>query len=257
MRSSEGAGEATFEGRRVNPADVAVPAGYRIEPVTTGLTFPTGIAFDQDNTPYVVEAGYSYGEVWTTPRLLRINPNGTRTPIAEGGKNGPWTGVCHQDGVFYVAEGGQIEGGRIVRITPDGMVTPLVENLPSHGDHHTNGPVVAPDGGIYFGVGTATNSGVVGEDNARFGWLLRFPDFHDIPCRDIVLAGKNFTTDNPLTPDKDDKATTGAFVPFGTPTEPNQVIVGRIPCSGAVFRIGPEGGLPELVAEDVPSIVEG
>ena len=73
--------------------------------------------------------------------------------VSTGGKNGPWTGVWHHDGVFCVAEGGQLEGGRILRITAD-----------------------------------------------------------------------------------------------GTSTEPNQVIVGRIPCSGAVLCVGPKGGRPELVA---------
>ena len=45
---------------------------------------------------------------------------------------------------------------------------------PAYGDHHTNGPVIK-DGYIYFSTGTATNAGVVGPDNAEFGWLKRFP----------------------------------------------------------------------------------
>jgi hypothetical protein len=52
--------------------------------------------------------------------------------------------------------------GRILRVTPDGQLTPLVSSLPSLGDHHTNGPAIGPDGSLYFSVGTATNSGVVG-----------------------------------------------------------------------------------------------
>jgi hypothetical protein len=52
---------------------------------------------------------------------------------------------------------------------------------------------VIRDGYIYFGQGTATNSSVVGEDNKEFGWLLRRKDFHDIPCRDIILNGQNYT----------------------------------------------------------------
>jgi glucose/arabinose dehydrogenase len=41
---------------------------------------------------------------------------------------------------------------------------------------------------------------------------------------------------------------TGAFVPFGTPTRPGQRITGEVPCSGAVLRVRPDGGRPELVA---------
>ncbi len=243
-------GEQSFEAtqRPVQPTDVALPKGYKMEAVATGLTYPTGVTFDDAGNVYVVEAGYSYGEIWTTPRLLKIEPNGQTTQVAAGEKNGPWLGVAYHDGAFFVAEGGTIEGGRILRITPDGEMTRLVENLPSFGDHHTNGPAVGNDGYIYFGQGTATNSGVVGPDNYDYGWLSRKPEFHDIPCEDIVLAGQNFESDNPLTPDSKDKATTGAFLPFGQASQAGQIIKGRIPCSGAVFRIPATGGEMELVA---------
>lgn len=247
MRPSDGSGQAPFEGpRQVRAEDVALPAGYRIEPIATGLTFPTGVAFDEAGRPHVVEAGYAYGEVWTTPRLLRVEPGGALTTVAEGGRNGPWTGVAFADGTFYIAEGGELEGGGILRITPDGQVTRLIAGLPSRGDHHTNGPAIGPDGWIYFAVGTATNSGVVGKDNATMGWLRRSPEFHDIPCRDVTLSGRNFESEDPLHAGQ--TATTGAFVPFGTVTRSGQVVPGRVPCSGAIMRIPAEGGSPELVA---------
>jgi glucose/arabinose dehydrogenase len=246
---SSGGGQTTAPATRtVDAADVAAPAGYRVEAVATGLTFPTGIAFDGEGVPHVVEAGYSYGEAFTTPRLVRLNKDGTTSEIARGAKNGPWTGVTYADGAFFVTEGGQIEGGRLLRISPDGRTTVLVENLPGQGDHHTNAPTVGPDGMIYFAQGTATNSGVVGEDNLKYGWLERFPKFHDIPCRDITLAGINYaTTDAPATTDLP-RTVTGAFVPFGTPTSPGQVVKGQFPCSGSVMKVAPSGGKPELVA---------
>jgi hypothetical protein len=231
----------------VRPADIALPTGYRIESVAIGLTFPVGVTFDADGRVHVVESGYSYGEVWTVPRLLRVENNGTVTQIASGNKNGPWNGVTFHQGAFYVAEGGELEGGQILRITPDGAIKPIVSRLPSMGDHHTNGPVVGPDGAIYFGQGTATNSAVVGEDNAQFGWLPRQPMFHDTPCQDVTLTGQNFTTANPPTPD-DDRATTGAFVAFGTSTTAGQVIRAAVPCNGAVMKVPAGGGTPELVA---------
>src|SRR3954453_1795874 len=58
--------------RRFIASDIAVPAGYRIEPVATELTYPTGVAFDDRGRMFVVESGYSYSEDFTTPRLLRI-----------------------------------------------------------------------------------------------------------------------------------------------------------------------------------------
>ena len=251
---SAGGGQTKAGTRRIHPADVALPEGYRIEVVARGLTFPTGVAFDDRGRAYVTEAGYCYGEKWTTPRLLRVEDDGTTTVVATG-DNPPWNGVDFHNGAFYVAQGGATGsgadggGGRIVRIAPDGAQTVLVDNLPSIGDHHTNGPRVGRDGWVYFGQGTATNSAVVGPDNFRFGWLKRHPQFHDIPARDVTLAGDNFTPDNPLTTgDKRDRAVTGAFLPFGTPSVPRQVIKGQTLCTGAVLRVRPEGGEPEVVA---------
>lgn len=134
----------------MHAADVLVPKGYRVEAVAQGLTFPTGVCFDQTTQAYVVEAGYSYGEVWTKPRLLRIEAGGQAVAIAAGGTNGPWIGVVWHEGNFYVAEGGTLEGGRILKISPQGAITLLASNLPSMGDHHVNGPALGPDGWLYL-----------------------------------------------------------------------------------------------------------
>jgi glucose/arabinose dehydrogenase len=249
QRGSSGGQQATFRPpRQVVAADIAVPRGYHVEVAASGLTFPTGVTFDGDGRPCVLEAGYSYGERWTQPRLLRIERDGSITTIATGQRNGPWTGVVFHDGAFYVAEGGESEGGRILRIEPDGRMRTLVEGLPSIGDHHTDGPAIGPDGWLYFGQGTATNSGVVGEDNAKFGWLARHAEFHDVPCEDVTLTGQDFESADPRTSDPHDRAHTGAYMPFGTTSTPGQVVKGRVPCSGAVMRVPLGGGPPELVA---------
>lgn len=236
-----------------NPYDVDVPPGYRVELVADGLNFPTGIAFGGRGEIYVVESGYAYGEVFTRPRLLSITAGEEPRELATG-KHVPWTGVAYADGALFVAQGGAIDGGRIVRFDVSsgasgklGEPKVLADGLPSLGDHHTNGPAVR-DGWVYFGQGTATNSGIVGEDSAQFGWLQRKPDFRDIPCRDVTLKGTNFKTKNPLTPDEKDEVETGAFLPFGTAGTAGQRIDGRVPCSGAVMRVSVDGGKLELVA---------
>ena len=176
----------------INPESIVLPYGYKIEVVVTGLTFPSGVTFDEKGVPYVVEAGYSYGEVWTTPRLLRVD-NGQVSTIAEGGKNGPWTGVAYHQGEFFIAEGGELQGGRILRVSSDGKTTIIADGLPTRGDHHTNGPAIGPDGQVYFGLGTATNSGIVGEDNLQFGWLKREPRSMISPVG-LKMRGENYRT---------------------------------------------------------------
>jgi len=248
LRPSHGAGEAAFRGPRVSRAsDVAVSEGYRIELVAEGLSLPSGVTFDAQGTPCVVESGYSTGGVQATPRLLRLNADGTRSEIARGGDNGPWTGVAFHDGVFLVAEGGSASGGRILSVTAEGRVTPLVADLPSMGDHQTNGPAVGPDGRIYFGVGTATNSGVVGADDAAFGWLGKHPEFRDIPARDIHVSGQRFEIGDPR-PGHSGRVATTAFQRFGEAAGPGALVRGALPCTGAVLSIAATGGDLQLVA---------
>src|SRR4051812_11919659 len=82
---SNGAGKAVFSPpRRLNPADIAVPPGYCIEPVVTGLTYPTAVVTDEQDRVYVLESGYTYGEDFTAPRLLRVEENGQLAVIATG-----------------------------------------------------------------------------------------------------------------------------------------------------------------------------
>jgi glucose/arabinose dehydrogenase len=248
MRRSRGGGQIdVIPARTVNAGDIALTKGYKIEPVASGLTFPTACAFDDAGNLFVIEAGYSYGEVWGEPKLFRIDNNGGTTLIAKGTRNGPWTGIAWHDGAFYIAEGGEMEGGRILKVTENGTITPLISNLPSLGDHHTNGPAIK-DGYIYFGQGTATNSAVVGPDNKEFGWLPRRKDFHDVPCKDIILAGQNYTGPNVLTGGPNDQAVTGAYSAYGKSTTAGQVIKGMVPCNGAIMKIPLSGGDAEVVA---------
>jgi glucose/arabinose dehydrogenase len=244
IKPSAGGGEGVQPTTRtIDPNDVALEDGYVIDTVTRDLTYPTQVTFDAQGRVYVVEAGYSYGESFTEPRLLRVDGPTRHTVVAQG-ENPPWTGAVFHDGGFYVAEG----GGRIVRVTMEGKIEPLVTDLPSMGDHHTNGPALGPDGKLYFSQGAITNSGVVGTDSHDFGWLERKPQLHDVPCRDISVSGQNFETENPLTPEKNDKVSTGAFMPFGTPSSEGQVIAAQVPCTGAVFSVPASGGELELVA---------
>jgi glucose/arabinose dehydrogenase len=246
--SSQGGGEADMPRRRATrTTDIAVQPGYRIEAVAGGLHYPTGVAFDDHGAAYVVESGYATPRHRAVPRVLRIEP-GAEPDVIVQGRNAPWTGLAIANGRLVVSEGGADDGGRIVSYSLDGKdERVLVDGIPSLGDHNTNGPAIK-DGYVYFGVGTATNAGIVGLDDVEgFAWVKKHPKFHDVPCKDVKLTGLNRKTENPLSRDGED-VETGAYSAFGTPTEPGQIVKGRIPCSGAILRVPTDGGAPELVA---------
>src|SRR4051812_20390086 len=67
--------------RPIDAYDIALTAGYQIEPVAAGLTYPTGVTWDDAGRLYVVESGYSYGEDFARPRLLRIDPDGSSVAV--------------------------------------------------------------------------------------------------------------------------------------------------------------------------------
>ncbi len=233
--------QAPFQAPRApRPADIALPPGYEIDAAAQGLTFPTAVVFDDEGRVYVVESGYAYGDVWAVPRLLRLEPDGRMTVVAKGDpRSGPWTGAAYSKGSFFVAEGGVLQGGRLLRIDQWGHLHAIVEDLPTQGDYQMYGPVVGPDGYVYFSVGTMTNSGVVGDDDRQLGWVDRFPDKHDVPCRDVTLSGAAFDSGGERT---------GAFCAVGAASTAGEVVHGASACNGAVYRVPPEGGRAQLVA---------
>ncbi|MDP9409033.1 MAG: PQQ-dependent sugar dehydrogenase [Actinomycetota bacterium] len=111
---------------------------------------------------------------------------------------------------------------------------------------------MGPDGKLYFGQGTATNTAVVGPDNFAYEWLRYFHDFHDRPGTDVLLTGRNYESPNVLGKITE-TVRTGAYVPFGTETTPGQVIKGDVKCSGTVLRCDPDGTGLELVAWGLPN----
>ena len=84
MHASRGGGQTNAPATRtVTSSDIALHPGYKIEPVTTELNFPSGATFDDKGQLYVTEAGYCYGEVWTEPKLIHIDEKGKKTTIAK------------------------------------------------------------------------------------------------------------------------------------------------------------------------------
>jgi glucose/arabinose dehydrogenase len=199
--------------------------GYKIEPVLWNLTLPSAATFDDKGNMYLAEAGYAYGELHPQPKIIKFQPQNSNVSIlVDRLLNGPVTDITFHSGKLYVSHRGVIS-----TVDPmTGLINNLITGLPSIGDHHNNQMAFGPaDGRLYFGQGTVTNSGVVGEDNFyAFPWLALAPTFHDIPGKDITLTGQNFETANVLgiPPPNNDNVTTGAFGALGNATTKGQLI---------------------------------
>jgi glucose/arabinose dehydrogenase len=222
--------------RQPDPADVKVPKGYKTEVYAIGLSTPTSAIFDGEDL-IVTESGFAETN---QPRVIRIKPNRQTEVIAEAGLHAPVTGVLKVNNKFYISHKGRVS------VVENGQLKDLLTGLPSNGDHQNNKLSLGPDGKIYFGQGTITNSGVVGEDSYYFGWLAKHPKEHDVPCQDITLTGQNFESANPLKPG--DQVITGAYLPFGSSSTPGQIIKANPKCNGAILRFNPDDSNLEVVA---------
>jgi glucose/arabinose dehydrogenase len=120
----------------------------------------------------------------------------------------------------------------------------LLVGLPSYGDHQNNRVTFGSDGMMYFGQGTATNSGVVGIDNP---WVNAHSYFHDYPAKEIVITGQNFETEN-MIENNDERVETGAFSPFATPAKKGEKIRSILPGAGTIMRANEDGSNLEMVA---------
>lgn len=223
--------------REVDPNDILLSPGYKIEVFARGLTTPINIDFTEDGTMLVADAGITDGN----GKVFKWEKD-TFQLIADG-FNPPLTGITEHEGKIYVAH-----RRFITVIEADGTKRDIVDRLPSNGDHHNNRVVFGPDGKMYFGQGTATNTGVVGLDN---GWVLEHPFFHDQVGEDVTLLGEDFETAGFLPTAPDGLARrifTGGYAPYGLPTFPGDVVKGITRASGSVLRANPDGSELELVA---------
>ena len=212
--------------------------------VTNGCPVIDGPAATGNKSQELVSK-FGWGEV------IRISPDGSMTTLlseSQGEVKCSLNGVTWHQGKLYIAGIGQIYeydlASRANRV--------IIDDLP-WGDHYVNEVAFGPDGKGYFGIGTATNSGVVGVDDEGCCWVLAdFPNKREILPYDVVLTGINFSRDFPnaplgcVTDDKGNRRVeaTGALVPLGVTTAPGQVIRGEKKANTTINRFDlsdPEG----------------
>jgi len=231
---------------------VSASPGYEVAPLIRGLSFPSGICFDDEGHLCVLESGGLLGNnpSRTPPRILCYSAEGNLVRTVELARSHvvfPANGIVFSGGSFFISHRDEDHLGVVSRVDKDGSVHPIVSGLPSRGDHGTNQICFGPDGKLYVAQGTATNSGVVGVDNFTvFGWGLAHPDVHDVPATNVVLAGKKFLTSDPRGAVPGMKATTGAFEPFGTAGERGDAVKGDVKCNGSVLVCDRDGGHLEV-----------
>ena len=215
-----------------------------MELVTNGLHFPTSVALGADSV-YIAESGLAFGGAKAGGRVLRLNADGS-TQCLKDALRPPVNGLTYHHGMLIIAEGGN--PGRISRLVNEESWTVVLDNLPGLGNYHTNMVAVGPDGRYYFSQGAMTNLGVMGLDAYELGWLRQLPHDHDVPGCDLVLAGINVETANPLANEQPARATTGAFMPFGAATLPGDTVAAGLPCTAAVLSCASDGSELRLEA---------
>ncbi len=229
-------------------ATVQAPEGFRAVLVAEGLNYPSSLTWDQEGQLYVLESG-TVPIPTLSPKILRARAGRLEEVSLTGGFPGAEAvGLVFHEGWLYFSHEEKEGTWGVSRVLPaGGAVEPVVRGIPSRGDHWINYLVFDGAGTLWFGVGSATNSGLVSSHDPVNGkWIKKRPDAHDIACRDLTLSGRTFDEEDALASGKGARATTGAYQPYRTAGETR--IRGQIPCTGALFRLRKGGTAPELAA---------
>lgn len=190
---------------------VAVPANVQV--VASKLNFPTSVEVDDEGMVWIGLSGAGHGNPGVKPAVLKIANDGKTETVIEEGLVAPLNDLLFHDGTLYVSHRGKVSKWTGSKLED------VVTGLPSQGDHTNNQIDIGPDGKLYIGQGSATNSGVVGPDNKK--WVKKHADFHDTLPKDVTLIGKAFTSKSFLD-SSGDKAKTSAFMAYGETREGKQ-----------------------------------
>jgi len=238
---------------------IETPSNTEIRPYIRGLTAPVAICFVREEGAYdgallIAESGRG----GFRPRIYGYKADGTyfdifptRIPVPFGILKsdrdiyGPIGGMVCDSGRIYVTHRDAQGMGTVSAFDFTGNRTTIAGGLPAHGDHSLTDIAVHPTTGrLYFGLGSATNSGVVGLDNWAIGWVKKHPKFCDVPFVPLKLLGFRFDTPNPAAGifGGADLAVTAPFSPFGVS---NQTRIPKAPDgkpAAAIYSVSPRGG---------------
>ncbi len=221
--------------RLAGPENIELPAGYEIEPLAVDLNYPTSVSWDPDGFMLIAESRFLYGRSAPSEvRILRREHGGMLQPLI-GGFNGSISDIAVYAGLLYVSHRGAIS------VVENGRIRDVITGLPSWGLHRNSSIVFDPHGRMFFGQGSVTNSGIVGDLPLMMLQQARHQADHDIPGSNIVLRGVNYEVPNPVTRET---RLTGAFAPWGTATSRGQRVAGARSgqaASGAIMSANRDG----------------
>jgi glucose/arabinose dehydrogenase len=232
-------------------AGIQTPEGFRAVLIAEGFNYPSSMTWDGSGRLYVLES-HTVAVPTLEVKIRRIGGDGKLEEVELSGAGAPTgaeaVGIQFHDGWIYLSHEEEDGTWGVSRFRPDsGETQPVLRGIPSAGDHWVNYLAFDREGALYYGVGSATNSGVVSaNDPVNQKWIKKRPEVHDLPCRDLVLARQKFVDANPLTPAEGDDAETGAYQAYGSSGAT------RIPratsCTSAIYRLKKGAAAPELVA---------
>ena len=245
----------------IDRAIVDTPAGTALLIEVDGLTTPTSVCIDKDEGENRGTVLIAEGGMGNTPvRIFALKPDRTLVQIYPVGKQlptfldflkptfriyGPIGGMCVVNGRIVVTHRDANGMGVITSLGYDGSHKTIVADLPAQGDHSVTDVALNPvNGRLYFGVGSATNSGVVGLDNWQIGWVRKRPTFHDTTYVPLTLLGKRFDTKNPRAGlwGGADIAVTGPFQSFNNSQQIRIPPASNAKPGAAIYSVSATGG---------------
>ncbi len=239
------------------------PGGFVLKVVLHNLTAPCDIAQDAAGNLIVLESGRG----GYSPRILCFHPDGSVNTIYPARPDfselepfdffnsgykiyGPCGGLAIANGKIYISHRDKNGFGVVTAFGYDGSHTTISSSIPAQGDNGMSDIAVSPiDGRIWFAVGSATNSGVVGLDN--WPWVKQYPDFCDKSFFDLKLNGYQFKSKNPDSGifGGSDIAVTAPFEPFNVSTQ-TRILKVEFP-TGAIYSADPNGGSAKVEATGI------